>query len=55
MSNYHGGPLTFVRSSESAAESVDLSGIAVGDTVKGACVKNVAISVEGVNPMNPKM
>jgi hypothetical protein len=37
-----------------AAEGVDLSGIAVGDTVKGVYVENISISVEGVNPMKPK-
>jgi hypothetical protein len=38
-----------------AAEGVDLSGIAVGDTVKGMYVEDISISVEGVNPMKPKM
>ena len=38
-----------------AAEGVDLSGIAVGDTIKGVYVENIAISVGGVNPMKPKM
>lgn len=36
-------------------EGLQLSGIAVGDTVKGAYVENIVISVEGVNPMKPKM
>ena len=38
-----------------AAEGVDLSGIAVGDTIKGRYVENISIAVEGVNPMKPKM
>ena len=38
-----------------ADEGVDLSGISVGDTVKGVYVENISISVEGVNPMKPKM
>jgi hypothetical protein len=38
-----------------AGEGVDLSKIAVGDTIKGLYVEELSISVEGVNPMKPKM
>lgn len=38
-----------------AAEGIDLSEIAVGDTIKGRYVENISISVESENPMKPKM
>ena len=38
-----------------AGEAIDLSAIAVGDTIKGRYVENISISVEGANPMKPKM